>query len=291
MPAQRRDARGRFASGSSGFRGIFDFMKPGPQFQPPQFHGAPNQIDDTHIRPASHTGVTPASSRGFSSGGGRPAHVDLAFSTHYEDEAWGYAIATGRRRKDHPENSDPDPRHRSRVYQVAPAPDQYQEHKGGEIESEQGFRIIGEHLHKAGETGTFPQVNWNAYKARSASSPEHVATDQDRNHSYMDVHAPTHRLDHESLEAARQKPNKGKLREADSYQRGAVDERHDDQLNLFTGKTVAEHRQYENTPGVTMHLDRGKQWDEVAFARDPTAKTIRASKPYHRVDEQFGTVR
>lgn len=250
-----------------------------------QFHGTPNAIDDTHIRPASHTGATAASSRGFSSGGGRPAHTDLAFSTHSEDEAWGYAINTGRRLKEHPENSDPDPRHRSRVYEVEPAHDQHQEGgKHGEIQSETGFRIKGEQLHKRGETGTFPQINWNAFKPTSPASPRHVASDQDMNHSYMQDQSNVEKAPHTPApydEAATDHDNRYR----------APDSRHPDQVNLYTGHTVAEHKTYENVPGFQLHMNPEQFPQAEAMHRDPTTSVIRARKHYAGIDREMGTTK
>lgn len=246
--------------------------------QPRQFHGARRQIDDTHVRPPSVTGVHAASSYGFSSGDGRPPHTDLAFATHSESTAWSYARGEVMS-KEHPLNHDPDPKHRSRVYEVAPASDQYQNGPGGEIESEKGYRILAEHHSAPGATSTFHELNWNAFKGVRPGTPNYVHSG-DVNHSYMETQpADPHK-----------EPFVHLLKEAGGYQhRDAVDPRHPDQLNLFTGKTVAEHKAFENTPGMMLHLHPG-QFDSAAFQHDPTVTTIRRSKEYHRVDEQLGTV-
>lgn len=244
-------------------------MEPGRQF-----HGARREIDDTHVRPPSVTGAHPASSLGFSSGSDRPAHTDLAFATPSEHQAWGYA-RTWAPNKNHPSNNDPDPKHRSRVYEVAPASDQHND--GSEIQSLTGYKILREHHSEVGVTGTFPQVNWNAYKAKPADN--RVVSSGDRNHSYMetDPDRPAHvPLPHQEAGA------EGTQR----YR--APDERHPDQMNLFSGRTVAEHREYENTPGAMLH---NKQFAGADFHRDPTTSVIRRSKPWHSVDEALGTVR
>lgn len=249
-------------------------MKPGPQF-----HGARRQINDTHVRPPSVTGVYAASSHGFSGGKYGLPHTELAFATAQEHSAWQYAMPVPTH-PDAPANNDPDPKHRGRVYTVEPAKDQKRDSHGGEIESPTGYRITGEHHAPVGAMATFPSVNWNAYKAKPANGG-HVSH-QDKNQSYMDT----------SLELERAPHVPPPVREAggDYGNRHRVDERHDDQLNLFSGKTVAEHRAYENTPGMLLHLHPG-QFDEAAFRRDPTTPTIRAAKDYHRVDTELGTVR
>lgn len=249
-----------------------------------QFHGTPYQIDDTHIRPSTHTGAPAASSRGFSSGNGRPAHVDLAFATNGEDVAWGYALNTGHRLKDHPSNSDPDPRWRSRVYEVGRAPDQYQPRPHDEIESEVGFPIKGAIMHRAGETGTFPQINWNAFKPRSAASPRHVASDMDLNHSYMQ--------DQSGVEkpARVPKPFDENLEPHENRYR-APDHRDPEQLNLFTGKTVAETDRYVRQPGFMLQAGQFEGHDVADFHRDPTTSTRRAMQPYAKLDREMGTTR
>lgn len=246
-----------------------------------QFHGARRQVNDTHIRPPSVTGAYAASSHGFSSGSDRPPHTDLAFATHTEHEAWSYA-RTYTHHQDAPLNNDPDPKHRGRVYEVEPAHDQYQSSPHSEIESETGYRIKRAHMSAPGDTSTFHEVNWNAYKRKPApGSGTSFVPSGDANHSYMEVDPAT----------KDKVPKPIPFREATDYQnRYAVDPRHPDQQNLFTGKTVAEHKVYEHTPGVMLHLNP-EQFDSAAFHRDPTVSTIRASKPYHRVDTQFDTVR
>ena len=253
-------------------------MKPGPQFdQKPLFHGARQLFDDTHVRPPSVTGAYPASSLGFSSGSDRPPHTDLAFATGSESTAWSYARAVPLG-ANAPINNDPDPKYRSRVLTVGHAPDEHGDL--GEIESQHGFPITGVHHSEVGATSTFHELNWNAFKAKP-SGPHRLVSSGDKNQSYMEndpnLPAPaTHQFKEAALPGRQH--------------RNATDDRHPDQLNLFTGKTVAEHLQYEDTPGVSMHLHPG-QFDSAAFHHDPTASVIRASKPYHRVDEEFGTVR
>lgn len=245
--------------------------------QPKQFHGARRQISDTHVRPPSVTGAPAVSSHGFSSGSDRPPHTELAFATNSESSAWGYARTNGSF-KTHPENNDPDPKWRARVYEVEPSHDQFQRSRGDEIESPTGFRIKAEHLSAPGDTSTFHELNWNAFKSKAGNS--RYAPSGDANHSYME----TKPVD------PHKEPFVHVLKEAGGYQhRDAVDPRHPDQLNGYTGKTVAEHRQFENTPGVMIHLNP-KQFDTTAFSHDPTVTTIRRSKDYHRADEQLGTV-
>jgi hypothetical protein len=225
------------------------------------FHGARLAIQDTHVRPPSVTGANPASSRGFSSGSDRPPHTDLAFATDSERIAWRYAQAVPGSPHS-PVNNDPDPKYRSRVYSVAPAADQV--HNVGEIESPTGFKITGEHHAEVGATGTFPQVNWNAYKAKV---PGRQVVSGDKNHSYMESDA---------------KP---------AYE-PPVDHVHPNQLNVFSGKTRAEQETYEKTPGASIHM--GKQFSEADLAahkKDPASVGVRRRQKYHEyVDKPLGTV-
>lgn len=245
----------------------------------PQFHGARMRIDDTHVRPPSVTGAHPASSLGFSSGSDRPPHTELAFATESQHSAWNYARHHGSS-KTHPVNHDPDPKWRGRVYEVEPAHDQYQASRGAEIESPTGFRIKAEHLSAPGVTSTFHEFNWNAFKRKDL--PGHFAPSNDANHSYME----TEPVDPHAEPKVWHRKEAG----GDYQHRDAIDPRHPDQLNLYTGKTVAEHKAYEDTPGVLHHL-QPDQFDHAAFQRDPTVTTIRRSKDYHRVDIELGTVR
>lgn len=248
-------------------------MEPGPQF-----HGARQQINDTHIRPPSVTGAYPASSIGFAGGAGRHAstpHTELAFSTSSSSSAWGYArpVSTS---PDAAENNDPDPRHRGRVYEVEPAHDQDHDGSGSEIASPTGFRIKAEHHAPIGADATIPDLNWNAFKGKT---PGRQLSHMDANQSYMETTPERDRPVHV--------PPPVREGKDDYSNKHRVDERHPDQLNLFSGKTVAEHKAYTATPGLM--LNRG-QFDVEALHRDPTTSVIRAAKEYHRVDEQFGTV-
>lgn len=259
-----------------------------------QFHGAREQINDTHVRPPSVTGVSAVSSYNFAGGGGRhnaTPHTDLAFSTANEDSAYGYARHHGST-LGHPVNHDPDPRHRGRVYEVAPAYDQDSDNGGSEIASPTGFRIIGEHHSAPGVTSTFHEINWNAYKGkpRSGSSFAHSS---DANHAYMDVHAPTHYLASGATPPRTTPYVTPQIQEgADEYSnRNRVDDRHPGQLNIMTGKTVSEHKGFNATPGVIMHLHPGQFPDADVYHHDPTTRTIRAGQSYAAVDKQFNTER
>jgi hypothetical protein len=241
-------------------------MSAGDNLSPPQFHGARTQINDTHVRPPSVTGASSSSSSGYSSGHGKPSHKELAFATPTEHVAWLYAHATSVA-KDHPTNNDPDPKYRSRVYAVAPSADQHTDFPGDdEIKSATGYKIMGVHDAAPGATGTFPTHNWNAFKARKSGHP--LVSHEDKNHSYMEVDHPV--PDNVRPEKHVEVPG---------------------QMNLITGKTIEEHKEYENTPGVMLHM--GKQFspgDITNFHKDPTVSTIRAKKQYHRADETLGTV-
>jgi len=251
-----------------------------------QFHGTPRQIDDTHIRPSSHTGADALSSRGFSSGAGKPAHTDMAFATHGEEEAWSYAINTGSRSMAHPENHDPDPRYRSRVYEVEPAHDQYQEGgKYGEIQSETGYGIKRAIHARVGETGTFPKINWNAFKAPSSTSPRHTASNQDFNHSYMQDQSGVVKPPHVPRPF-------NETKDAHDNRYNAPDHRDPDQLNLFTGKSVSETDHYVRQPGYTLMQSSQFEGHDIAdFHRDPTTSARRALMPAHKLDVEFSTVR
>lgn len=246
-----------------------------------QFHGARNEIRDTHVRPPSVTGASAASSHGFAGGAaGDTPHTDLAFATAQDHSAWGYARPVGTH-PDHPDNNDPDPKHRGRVYEVEPARDQKSDFGGSEIVSPSGYRIIGEHHAPVGARATFPTVNWNAYKGKPANGG-HVSH-MDKNQSYMEEDPGPEKSPHVPppvREGANDYANKHR-----------ADDRHPDQLNLFSGKTVAEHKAYTATPGMMMHLHPTQFPDAGAFHQDPTTTTIRRAKDYHRVDEQFDTVR
>ena len=252
-----------------------------------QFHGAREQINDTHVRPPSVTGAYPASSLGFSSGADQPPHTDLAFATKLQHSAWQYArpVAT---HPDAVENNDPDPRHRGRVYEVAPAADQ----KGdsSEITSPTGFRITAEHHSAPDVTGTFPDINWNAFKGKRG--PGRHLSHMDANHAYMDTHAPMHYLSSGAISPKPPSPPPPVREGADEYtNRKRVDSRHPDQLNLMTGKTVAEHNVYNATPGITMHLNPTQFQDTASFHQDPTTDPIRAARGYASVDRELGTAR
>ena len=246
-----------------------------------QFHGARNQIDDTHVRPPSVTGASAASSHGFAGGAaGNTPHTELAFATNQSHSAWGYAMPV----PTHPDaavNNDPDPKHRGRVYEVEPARDQKSDFGGGEIASPSGYRILGEHHAPAGARATFPTVNWNAYKGKPANGG-HVSH-MDKNQSYMEEGPGPDKPPHV--------PPPVREGAGDYANKHRVDDRHPDQLNLFSGKTVAEHKTYTSTPGVMLHLHPTQFPDAGAFNRDPTTTTIRRAKDYHRVDQQFDTVR
>ena len=259
-----------------------------------QFHGARQGIDDTHVRPPSVTGAYAASSHGFSGGGGKHAgtpHTDLAFSTNSEHTAWSYARHSGST-VGHPVNHDPDPKHRGRVYAVEPAHDQDHDGGRGEIASPTGFRMTGVEHHSArGVTSTFHEVNWNAYKGAPKKGSA-FAHSQDANHAYMDVHAPTHHLASGDT-PPRTEPTVHPVKEGgDEYgNKHRVDQRNPNQLNLFSGRTVAEHNAYNGTPGAMLHMSPEQFPDAPAFHRDPTTSTIRKARDYHRqVDEKLGTV-
>lgn len=245
------------------------------QLSRPQFHGARMHFDDTHVRPPSQTGATSWSSSGYSSGSDRPAHTDLAFATDSEHVAWGYARVVPHT-PDHPVNNDPDPKYRSRVLTVGRAPDQTK--YATEIESQKGFPITGVHHSEIGATSTFHEINWNAFKAKG-TGPYGLVASGDRNQSYMETDP--------------QEPHvPGNIREgaSDHQNKYLVDYRHPDQLNLFSDKTVAEHKEYEGTPGALLHMSP-EQFDTKAFDKDPTTKVIRRAKEYHeRIDVHLGTV-
>ena len=243
-----------------------------------QFHGARNEIRDTHVRPPSVTGASAASSHGFAGGPIDKPHTDLAFATSQQHSAWQYAMPVSTH-PDAPVNNDPDPKHRGRVYEVAPAHDQAGDRS--EIVSPTGFRITGEHHAPAGARATFPTVNWNAYKGKPANGG-HVSH-MDKNQSYME--------EEPGLEKPSHVPPPVREGANDYANKHRADDRHPDQLNLFSGKTVAEHKAYTATPGMTMHLHPAQFPDASTFDRDPTTTTIRRAKDYHKVDEHFDTVR
>jgi hypothetical protein len=240
-----------------------------------QFHGARVGINDTHIRPPSQTGVYAASSKGFSGGTNGYSHEDVAFSTKSEHSAWNYARAVPTS-PNAPANNDPDPKHRGRVYTVEPAKDQHVE---SEISSPTGFKITGSHDSPTGAMATFPSVNWNAYKAKNGGQVSHV----DKNQSYMDTSLEPERKPHVPLPVQEGKDNYSN--------KNRVDDRHPDQLNLFSGRTVQEHNDYNNTSGTTMHLSPGQFKDTDDFHKDPTTSVIRARQDYADMDSKLGKTR
>lgn len=227
--------------------------------QPKQFHGARIEVKDTHIRPPSQTGATTYSSSGYSSGSDRPSHKDLAFATNAEQTAWRYAQVVPQD-KDHPVNNDPDPKHRSRVYTVARASDQTKDLS--EIESKKGYKITGEHHVEKGATGTFPSINWNAFKDKTKASP--FVSHMDMNHSYMQDRGPVKTMPEPHVEVP-------------------------GQMNLFSGKTHEEQSHYENIPGMQLS-HQFSAVDISHYQKDTASKQARAKKQYHWVDEHFGTV-
>lgn len=255
------------------------------------FHGARQQLPagETHILPPSKTGAPTWASAPYKHDDGT-SHTETAFASPYEHVASSYMIA-GSSHRDAEVNNDPDPKYRSALYEVAVPKDAVGDpRRDTEIGSKTGFPIVGMHHSISGATGTFPEVNWNAFKAKRPDSQ--FVAQQDMNHSYMDTHAPTHALDSEKLAKAETPRTPYREAPAGGYRnRDEPDPRHLDQLNLFSGKTVAEHRAFESTPGVMMHLHGDQFADQkAAFANDPTVKTIRRSKEYHRADEQLGTI-
>lgn len=281
--AVKRNKKGQWAGSTSsakpGFRGIFAGMEPGRQFT--LFHGARQALPEgeTHILPPSKTGASTWASAPYTHDDGT-SHTETAFATPHEHTA-GHYMRDQSVHPDDPVNNDPHPRHRSVLYEVAVPDDAVGDpRRDSEIASRSGFPIVATHHSLAGATSTFHEINWNAYKAKPTGHSSLVSS-RDANHSYMEVdldrpvHVPPPYAE-------------GKNEQDNRYR--APDARHPDQLNLFTGKTVTEHKAYENTPGMMIETGRGAQFDEVAFRRDPSVKTIRRSKSYHRVDEQFGTV-
>lgn len=231
-----------------------------------QFHGARREITNGVVLPATKTGVHPASSLGFGAD-----HPDHAFATPSEHIAWGYAHSEAMY-KDHPINHDPDPKHRARVYAVAPAADQHGDYPGdSEIKSKEGYKIIAEHQSREGETGTIPSVNWNAFKGvRSTYGGRGLVHSGDHNQSTAGP-GYDYTLDRTPATKAQTPtatPSPG-------------------QLSVFSGRSVEEHEKFEQTPGIALRktgLDGVKD-----FMKDPVSMARRKKQRYHSVDEALGT--
>jgi len=221
------------------------------------FHGAMMQVDDTHIRPSSVTGA-----ENPNTGWSYPSwHASRSWATPHAWYAGDYArrVPTD---ADHPINTDPDPRYRSRVYEVAGSPDMNVD-DGLEVHSRTGFRIVGERdAINPGEQGTLPGINWNAFKQRLSRDPNSVSS-QLVSHLDMNHYEPP-----EPRSDARQEDV-------------AV---HDGQLNLLSGRTAREHEEYEGTPLPLLGGVEGREDIE----KDPVSVDKRNSNPKLRyVDDTY----
>jgi hypothetical protein len=200
------------------------------------FHGARTRIEGDMVLPPNVTGVDAQNSNPRSySGGSDGPHNENAWSSSMPGVAWRYAN-TPSLDIDAPENRDPDPKYRGRVYEVEHAHDEVSD--GGETASRTGFRIMGEQESEAGKQMTLSGINWNAFKPVTISphSGHQSISRRDYNHSSGDPSPPVAYPD-------------------------PPQEVHPDQLNLFSGKTASEHSEYEQ---------RGRIKSGTTIIGDPT---------------------
>lgn len=230
-------------------------LNPG-QFKGPLFHGTTFDVQGKDIVPVnSDAHPNPGNSVWQAHGHSGQKSSNHAFASESEDTAWEYADQAGKqKRAAHVLGESQVVPGRATVHTVAPHPSMqkgvyhsdHPDFNGGDDLKEwksPAFRVTGRIDTKPGHQGTFASLNWNQFRRQGSGYFE------DMNHP--DDHEVEHgHTDYTGARMAKAGWQENVISHTEPHGTPTVD---DTQLDLFSGDTVRDHAEFDETPVGDYH--------------------------------------